>query len=77
MAQTVNTKLELIQNDLTYLRNDVQEIKVLQKNEYITREEVENKLKPIRAIAYGVVALIGTIIGAIIVWAITKTLGSI
>ncbi len=75
VAQSTNTKLEVIQNDLGYVRRDVAELKRLQQNEYLTKDEFNAKFNPVKRIAYGIVGIFATIIGALLLWTITTILG--
>lgn len=75
-AQTTETKLELIQQDLTYIKTDIDELKRMQQEKFITRVEFESKFYPVKRIAYGIVGIFGTIIGALFLWALTTILGN-
>lgn len=60
---TDKVKLALIQQDLTYIKANVDDIKDKMENNYVTQEE----FKPIRNIVYGMVTLILTgVVGALL-----------
>lgn len=63
------TKLAVISNDISYIKDDIRDIKSKLNAKYITRTEFE----PIKKIVYGVVAIILTaVVGAIVGLVILK-----
>lgn len=50
------TSLALIKQDITYIKDNVKDIKTKLESEYVTKDQFE----PIKRIVYGVVALMGT-----------------
>jgi hypothetical protein len=60
---TDKVKLALMQQDLAYIKANVDDIKDKMENNYVTQEE----FKPIRNIVYGMVTLILTgVVGALL-----------
>jgi hypothetical protein len=71
MTQSTETKLELIQQNVAYIREEVGDIKRMQETKYVTTDQ----FRPVMRIAYGMVGIFATIIGALLVWAITTLVG--
>lgn len=60
---TDKVKLALMQQDLAYIKANIDDIKDKMENNYVTQEE----FKPIRNIVYGMVTLILTgVVGALL-----------
>jgi len=71
MTNQPKTNIDIIANDLSYIRRDLNEIKHKLENEYVTRESFE----PIKRVVYGLVSLILTGVGlAIVALVINKQL---
>ena len=63
MNQSDETKLAVIQNDVTYIKEKMNAIDTKVSSGYVTKEEFE----PIKKIVYGVVSLIlVAVVGALI-----------
>lgn len=63
MAQSDETKLELISQDLGYIKRDLADIKQLQQHNYVSKDEFE----PVKKIVYGLVGLtLVAVVGALI-----------
>lgn len=61
--------LETIANDITYIKDDVKEIKDTLKGSYVTKDEFE----PVKRIVYGLVGLIlVSVVGAVMGLVITR-----
>jgi len=63
MTNQQKTNIDIIANDLSYIRRDVTDIKLKLDHEYVTRESFE----PIKRVVYGLVSLILTGVGLAIV----------
>lgn len=60
---TEETKLAVMQNDLTYIKEKLNAVDTKVSNNYVSKEEFE----PIRKIVYGVVSLIlVAVVGALV-----------
>jgi len=71
MTNQPKTNIDIIANDLSYIRRDLNEIKHKLENEYVTRDSFE----PIKRVVYGLVSLILTGFGlAIVALVINKQL---
>jgi len=71
MTNQPKTNIDIIANDLSYIRRDLNEIKHKLENEYVTRDSFE----PIKRVVYGLVSLILTGVGlAIVALVINKQL---
>lgn len=69
MATTKSINIDVIANDISYIKRDVTEIKDKIERSYVTREEFE----PIKKIVYGLVALILiTVVGAVLALVIIR-----
>lgn len=60
--------IEVIANDIAYIREDMHEIKATLKGSYVTKEEFE----PIKKLVYGLVGLIlvavvGAVMGLVVI----------
>ena len=51
---TVATSVALIINDMSYIKDSIDEIKIALKNEYVTKSE----FSPVKLIAFGLVGII-------------------
>ena len=56
MKDTTQTDIAVMKNDLSYIKREVIDIKVLVQQEYVTRAEFD----PIKKIVYGLVGIILT-----------------
>jgi hypothetical protein len=68
MATKKDTDLRIISNDLSYIRDDVKEIKANLSSGYVTKDQFE----PVKKIVYGLVGLIlvavvGALMGLIVI----------
>lgn len=54
--QTLETKLDIIANDIKYIQQDMQEIKQQIAANYVTKDQFE----PVRKLVYGVVGILLT-----------------
>lgn len=69
MAPKTNSgKLDVIANDISYLKDDVREIKAQISSNYVTKDQFE----PVRRLVYGVV---GIILTAVIVALVALVVG--
>lgn len=63
MTQSDETKLAVVQNDVTYIKEKLKIIDAKMDNHYVTKEEFE----PIKKIVYGLVSLIlVAVVGALV-----------
>jgi hypothetical protein len=61
--------LAVIQNDISYIKQEVHDIKVMVQEQYVTKAEFE----PIKKIVYGLVSIILiAVVGAIVSLVISK-----
>ena len=65
---TVATSVALIINDMNYIKDSIDEIKIALKNEYVTKSE----FSPVKLIAFGLVGIIlvavmGSLIALVII----------
>jgi len=66
---TDQVKLAVIQNDLSYIKKEIGEIKGLVQEQYVTKNEFE----PIKKIVYGMIGLILiAVVGALLALVIKK-----
>jgi hypothetical protein len=65
---TPNTSLEVIQNDISYIKSDIKEIKDSVVTGYVTKDQFE----PVKRIVYGLVGLILTSVVVAIVTLVLK-----
>lgn len=69
MTKSSGINIDVIANDISYIKRDVIEIKTRMENNYVTREEFE----PIKKIVYGLVSLIlVTVVVAVLALVIIK-----
>lgn len=69
MNKLSGINIDVIANDISYIKRDVIEIKTRMENNYVTREEFE----PIKKIVYGLVSLIlVTVVVAVLALVIIK-----
>lgn len=64
-----NSKLDVIANDISYLKDDVREIKTQITSNYVTKDQFE----PVRRLVYGTV---GIILTAVIVAVVALVVGN-
>lgn len=68
--ESIETTLALMRQDITRMKDDIHEIKnVMQEQvmKFVTREEFEAKLWPVRTLVFGVTGLLlVAVVGAII-----------
>lgn len=63
MSKLSGINIDVIANDISYIKRDVIEIKTRLENNYVTREEFE----PIKRLVYGLVSLIlVSVVGAVL-----------
>jgi hypothetical protein len=63
------SSLEVIANDITYIRKDIEEIKLKMKSDFVTQAE----FAPIKSVVYGLVGTTLTgVLGAILALIILK-----
>ena len=66
---TKETNIDVIANDISYIKRDVAEIKTKLEADYVTRQEFE----PIKKIVYGMITIILTgVLGAILTLVIIR-----
>ena len=68
MANRQTPSIEVISNDITYIRDDVKEIKDNLRSSYVSKDEFD----PVKKIVYGLVGLIlvsvmGAVLGLVII----------
>jgi hypothetical protein len=64
-----NVVLAVIQNDITYIKQEVDDIKKLVENKYVTKDEFD----PIKKVVYGMVGLIlVAVVGAVLALVISR-----
>ena len=69
MKQTDETKLAVIQNDLTYIKAKLNDVDEKVSTHYVSKEEFE----PIKKIVYGLVSLILiAVVGALVALVVDK-----
>jgi thiosulfate reductase cytochrome b subunit len=55
----VNTdNLEVVKNDISYIRDDIKEIKLALRSSYVTKDQ----FAPVKKIAYGTVTFLGLLV---------------
>jgi len=69
--KSIKIGLEYIEKNFDLLRNEFNDLRK-DLNKYVTRMEFEARLSPIRAVIYGGISLILTIVGSAIIYSVIK-----
>ena len=71
MNEKQDTKLAVIANDISYIREKIKAIEAKIDGDFITREEFKDKFDPVQRIVYGLVSLVlvsvfGALVGLVL-----------
>lgn len=73
MDSSTETKLAVLQNDISYIKEKIRTVDDKVSNSYVTKEEFDAKFGPVQKIVYGLVGVILlAVFGAIINIVVTK-----